>query len=119
MSQEEVRAQQEKVYQETLKQMEVLAKKVQDDKYKEQGYDSGTTVEIPSELFTQITNLLSQYSVSNRSAMQVNEAMEMALAPVNLQLMEAHLDNVDKGKTVSFKELDRKDAKAKIKEVKK
>lgn len=118
MTVEEQRAEREKVYQETLIQMEELRKKVNQDKYKEQGYASGTTVEIPSELFTQITNYLSQQAQSNRSSMQVLEALEMAIAPINLKLMEIHLDNVDKGNTSSFKELDKQDAKAKIKEVK-
>lgn len=118
MTQEEQRLEQEKIYQETLVQMEELKTKVNNDKYKDQGYASGSIVEIPSELFTQITNYLSQQAHSNRSSMQVLEALEMAIAPLNLKLMEIHLDNVDKGNTLSFKELDKEDAKAKIKEKK-
>ena len=119
MTQEEQRGQQQETYKKTLEIMEELSKKVEDPKYKDQGYANGEFISMPAELFTQLTNLLSQYSVSNRSAMQVSEAMEMALAPINAKMMELHLDNVDQGKTVSFAELDREDAKAKIKEVKK
>ena len=107
-----------KEYEEIINKIEKIQKKATTDAYKEQGYESGSTVEIPSELFTEITNFISLQAHVNRTSMQGLEALEMTQAPLSLKLMEIHLKNVDEGKTVPFEKLDREDAKAKIKEVK-
>lgn len=108
-----------KEYQETIDKITSLQEKASKGDYQNQGYESGSTVEIPSELFTELTNFVSMQAHVNRTSMQGLEALEMAQAPLSLKLMEIHLDNVDKGNTVSFEELDKQDAAEKIKEVEK
>lgn len=99
--------------------------KLDDPKYKDQGYAPGTKVEIDSALFTDFTNLLNSFVLTAEkvqvTATSIAKAMGYIVeesSKLQLRVLEQHLDNVDKGLTVDASTLDVLDAEVKIEETK-
>ena len=92
--------------------------------YFKQTYAPDSTVIIPGPLFSSFVNFVNaemQTLYSLQSTLQIlmntGDAMINNVSAMTIKLMEQHKANVDTGVTISTEEMDKLDAKEKVKEV--
>ena len=107
------------------KNFEELMNKLEEVKYKGQGYAPGTKIEIDSSLFTDFVNIMSTFAVTvdkvRTTATSIAGAMgyiSEEASKLQIRLAEQHVENVDKGITVDETVLDALDAEVSIEETK-
>lgn len=104
----------------------ILMEKLEQGDYMKQGYTADSQITISGELFQNFVNI----NAMNQKVMAgyketltlVNESMGQLLDSqynLTINLMQQHIRNVDSGLTISNRELDKLDAKQKIKPIKK
>lgn len=98
---------------------EMLAK-IEEDKYKNQGYKNGVDVTISGTTFSQIVQHNANVRVTLESFRDsVNKFVDRLTEDADklaVQMMREHIKHIESGQTVSYEELDKLDAKAEINE---
>jgi len=87
-------------------EFDAVYKTLEDPKYVNQGYKKGVTVEISGELFTHFVNVNAE-NKRVMDAVQKNlsvafstiDALLTQNASLSIELMKAHIKNIDEGKT--------------------
>lgn len=89
---------------------EALEKRMSKDVYKNQGYEDGVNIDISGKMFASILNSHTSTKINIRRVQEIlgaaYEILEQFLeleAELVAELMEIHLDNVDKGLTKEMK----------------
>lgn len=92
--------------------------------YFKQGYSDESVVQIPGKLFGSFVNFVQSqmqtlYAIGStiNILQNTNQALITNVSNMTISLMEQHKANVDIGATTSMEELDKEDAKKRVKEV--
>lgn len=98
-----------------------LMKKLEQPEYSNRGYAKDSTVTIPGSLFADFVNTVSfikqtlqNIEKSAEATLRVASHLNEQTSKLTIRVMEAHVNNIDAGNTVSNKELDKQDAEEEI-----
>lgn len=98
-----------------------LMKKLDQPEYTNRGYSKDSTVTIPGSLFADFVNTVSfvkqtlqSIEKSTEATLRVASHLNEQTAKLTIRVMEAHINNIEAGNTISNTELDKEDAEADI-----
>ena len=104
---------------------ENLVKELSEKGYDRMSYPEGSEISIPGPLFAKFINYmntnkktLENLETSFNVLLRVIDASFTANDEFVLELMQQHITNCEAGKTVTAQEMDKQDAKSRIKKVK-
>lgn len=103
-----------------------LMSKLEQAEYANRGYSKDSTVTIPGSLFADfvntvsfIKNTLQTIEKSTEATLRVASHLNEQTSKLTIRVMEAHVNNIDAGNTISSLELDKEDAEADIQPISK
>ena len=103
-----------------------LMSKLEQAEYANRGYSKDSTVTIPGSLFSDfvntvsfIKNTLQTIEKSTEATLRVASHLNEQTSKLTIRVMEAHVNNIDAGNTISSLELDKEDAEADIQPISK
>lgn len=106
------------------KELDELYDQLEEGNYFNQTYAEGSKVEMDGPMLASLVNFINDHKRTLYSMQQIMnvalttiDAMLADNAAVTIELMKIHKNNVDAGNSVSMEEMDKIDAKEKIKEV--
>jgi len=103
-----------------------LMKKLEQAEYANRGYSKDSTVTISGSLFADFVNTVSfikqtlqSIEKSTEATLRIANHLNEQTAKLTIRVMEAHVNNIDAGNTISNLELDKEDAEADIQPISK